>query len=61
MIDTKLLKEGDIVMVELVGDESEEIEATVKCKFKNGLFINIENNQFNGEIYGSSVVSFKKK
>lgn len=60
MINTKSLKEGAVVMVELASDESEEIECVVKCKFINELFVNIENSNFNGEVYGSSVVSFRK-
>lgn len=60
MINTSRLKEGDIVIVELAGDESDEVEDTAKCKFTNGFFMNIENNNHNGEVYGSSVVSFKR-
>ena len=66
MIDTKELKEGEIVFVDLLGtdltgEESECLTAEdVKCKFVNGCFRNIENNHHKGEIYGSSVVSFRK-
>jgi len=58
MIDTRSLKEGSIVTIYLAGDESERIEGTAKCRFANGLFQNIENNRHNGEVYGSSVVSY---
>ena len=61
MIETKELRDGDVVVVDLAGDESECIEAkNVKCKFVNGYFQNIENNHHKGEIYGSSVVSFSQ-
>ena len=61
MIDTSVLKEGDIVTVYLADDESERIEGKAKCRFVNGLFCNIENNHHKDEVYGSSVVSFKKR
>ena len=61
MIDTSELNEGDIVTVYLANDESEYIGDKAKCRFKNGVFVNIENNNHNGEIYGSSVVFIKGK
>lgn len=61
MIDTHDLNYDDLVLVNLASDESEEIEDTdVLCKFVNDVFVNIENNIHHGEIYGSSVVSYKK-
>lgn len=57
MIETKELREGEVVVVDLAGDESENTESeNVKCKFVNGYVQNIENNHHKGEIYGSSVV-----
>ena len=50
MINTKKLKEGEVVFVVLAGTDStgemsEFIdEEEVKCEFINGLFRNIENN-----------------
>ena len=59
MIETKELREGEVVVVDLAGDKSEYIESeNVKCRFVNGYFQNIENNHHKGEIYGSSVVFF---
>ena len=66
MINTKKLKEGEIVFVDLAGTDStgEESECLtaedIKCTFVNGCFHNIENNHHRGEIYGSSVVSFRR-
>ena len=66
MINTKELKEGEVVFVDLsgtdsTGEESEYICAEdVKCRFVNGFFQNIENNIHINEVYGSSVVSFRK-
>jgi len=61
MINTEELEEGEVIIVDLAGDESEYTEAiNVKCRFINGYFQNIENNHHKGEIYGSSVVSFKR-
>ena len=67
MINTKKLKEGEMVFVDLAGidstgEESECLTAEdIKCKFVNGCFHNIENNHHKGEIYGSSVVSYKRE
>ena len=67
MINTKKLKKGAVVFVDLAntysfGEESECLAAKdVKCRFVNGLFQNIENNHHKGEIYGSSVVTFRKE
>ena len=61
MVETKELREGEVVVVDLAGDESEYIESeNVRCKFVNGYFQNIENNQHKGEIYGSNVISFSQ-
>lgn len=66
MINTKNLKEGDVVFVDLLGTDStgEESECIcaegVKCRFVNGFFQNIENNIHINEVYGSSVASFYK-
>lgn len=60
MIDTTSLKEGDKVKVWLASDESEYIEGSAICMFKNGVFVNIEDNHHRNEVYGSSVVKFKK-
>jgi len=66
MINTKKLKEGEVVLVDLFGtDSTGEVSEcicaeNVKCRFVNGCFQNIENNHHKGEIYGSSVVSFRK-
>lgn len=63
MINTKELTEGDIVMVDLSGDAEYgaecELVKNIKCRFCNGVFVNIENNQFKNEVYGSSVVAFR--
>jgi len=67
MINTKQLKEGEVVFVVLAGtDSTGELsdyinEEEVKCKFVNGLFRNIENTHHKGEIYGSSVIAFRKR
>jgi len=67
MINTKQLKEGEVVFVvlagtDLTGEESDCInEEEVKCKFVNGVFQNIENNHHKDEIYGSSVIAFRKR
>ena len=66
MINTKKLKEGEVIFVDLAsvdstGEESESTEAEdIKCRFVKGCFHNIENNHHKGEIYGSSVVSFRR-
>ena len=60
MIDTRSLKEGEVVTVYLAGDESEHIEGIAKCIFTNGVFKNIENNHHKDDIYGSSVAGFLK-
>ena len=65
MISTKELKEGDILLVDLGSEETGDYTApfmvkNVKCRFSNGVFVNIEDSQFRYEIYGSSVVSFRK-
>ena len=67
MINTKKLKEGAVVFVDLQGtDSTGEISECltaedIKCRFVNGCFHNVENNHHEGEIYGSSVVAFRKK
>lgn len=61
MISTKKLKDGEAVFVDLAGDKSDYIEEkNIPCVFINGVFRNTENNRHNGEIYGSSVVSFRR-
>lgn len=55
MINTSKLKENQKVTVMFDNGN------TVNCKFTNGVFVNIEPDHHNGEIYGSSVASYKIK
>lgn len=64
MINTKELMEGDIVLVDIGSEETGDytcpfLTKNIKCRFCNGLFVNIENNQFKNEVYGSSVLAFR--
>lgn len=60
MINTDDLNEGDKVMVYLASDDSEEIIGIAVCIFKNGVFVNVEDNVHHGEIYASSVAEYIK-
>lgn len=60
MINTKKLTERDITMMDLDNDEDYGLVKNIKCRFCNGLFVNIKNNQFKNEVYGSSVSAFRK-
>ena len=54
MINTSDLVEGEKVTVKFNNGN------IVNCKYINGVFINVESNHHKGEIYGSSVASYKR-
>ena len=54
MINTKGLIEGEIVIVLLNN------RMMIECKFINGVFQNIEETFHKNEVYGSSVIRYKK-
>lgn len=54
MINTDKLKDGDVVEVSFKNKE------TVRCKFINGVFQNVEDNSHKNEVYESSVVNYIK-
>lgn len=54
MINTKGLIEGERVVVLLNNN------MMIECRFINGVFQNIENTMHKNEVYGSSVIRYKK-
>lgn len=62
MIDTKELRNLDLCLVTLSSDDDEEdcLSEEIFCIFINGVFQNMTDNHHIYQVYGSSVVKFRK-
>lgn len=60
MIDTSELTNLDLCLVKLGQDDDEWESDEIFCIFINGSFQNLTDTHHRYEVYGSSVVSFRK-